>query len=293
MGKLVVYGKHTKGSGKASIRAAEPDHTSIELAGVNLIGTYNIDTKVNALDGIPAAHVIRGVSYWLVQLNDEHYGWAMRWRGSKQAKTRLEIYTRKPLPDLGEVVKVAIFVPIADIYGFATEYFAKGHKWFQAHKWLPEIYRRHDATRVLEFVGDVRGKTVLDHGACEGQLATALARQGAIVTAVEKRSAALGEEITRCIEGMDVTWISDDVLPAGRWDIIFSLSVWHQQDPSYADLGAHLADLEQHGRKVFIELMTPPLKGKLDVFGFMRRCGYHLLETYQHPVRRVRSVFVK
>jgi len=293
MNRLIVYGHHVKGAGKASIRASVSDHTSVDLAGVNLIGTYNIVTKVQVLQGIPPSRIIRGVSYWLVMLNDEHYGWAMRWEGSDQPHTILEIYSRKLLPPTSDLIKVTVFIPMSDVKRFAEQSYDAGHKWFQTHAWLPKKYRRHDATRILEYMGDIRGKTILDQGACEGQLSTALARRGGIVTAVEMRSAALGKRITEEIEGMDVQWIASDKLPSGRWDIIISLSVWHQGNPSYSGLEGHLKDLELHGRKVYIELMNPPIVGEMDVIPFMQQHGYSVLETYRHPVRRVRSVFVK
>lgn len=290
-----VVGHHYKGMGLASARATESDHTSRKLAGVNLFGTYNVEVEhKRPFHGLRPSASINGVHYWLVLINDEHLGWAMRWDGSSQRQCRLEIYTRELLPEMDGKIQITIFgtLDLRQLRTFCRKVYAAGHKWFQAHRWLPSEFRRHDALRILPSMGDVAGLSVLDFGACEGQLSHALARMGCVVTAVEKRSAYLGQLISRHVEGQDVRWIEGDKLPKGLWDIVLSLSVWHQMDKSYKYLGDHLDELcMRAANRVYVELMTPPLAGSLDVDAYMTERGAKKLYTYKHKVRRTRTVY--
>ncbi len=291
--KRICTGHYCNGSGKASINAAKPGHTSLQIAGVNLLGTYNVKVKTQKpFDGLLPGHVVSGVSYWRVDVNGR-LGWAMRWEGSKQPQNTLEIYSRRLLP-VTEKNTVTIYGALTrqQCVAFQHEAYKLGHKWFQAHEWLLPQYKRHDAHIIVKQLGDVHGLTVLDFGSCEGQVAHALARGGAEVTATDKRSAILGEAISRHIECQDVAWVSSDKVPEGTWDIVLSLSVWHQMDRSYQHLKGHLDILGSRATKaVYIELMTPPLSGKLDVDAFMAQRGAEKLYTYQHKVRRRRTLY--
>jgi len=291
--KRTCTGVYRNGAGKAAPNAAKPGHTSVKLAGVNLLGTYNVEvTEKEPFKGLLPGRVIDGVSYWPVSVNGQ-LGWAMRWNGSKQPQNLLEIYSRTLL-EKKEHNEITIYGALkgTELVQFQHDAYKAGHKWFQAHSWLLPQYKRHDATIIVEHLGDVRGLRILDFGSCEGQVAHALARAGAKVTATDKRSAPLGEVISRHIECQDIEWIASDKVPEGMWDIVLSLSVWHQEDPRYTFLRDHLNQLRGRARQsVYVELMTPPLEGKLDVDGLMKERGAEKIYTYPHKVRRRRTVY--
>jgi 2-polyprenyl-3-methyl-5-hydroxy-6-metoxy-1,4-benzoquinol methylase len=291
--KRTVTGNYVNGCGKASVNAAKPGHTSVQLAGVNLLGTYNVEvTDKEPFKGLLPGRVIDGVSYWPVSVNGQA-AWAMRWEGSKQPQNRLEIYSRVLLEQQAEN-EITIYGALkgTELVQFQHDAYRAGHKWFQAHKWLLPKYRRHDANIIVPKIGNVQGLTVLDFGSCEGQVAHALARAGAKVTATDKRSAPLGEALSRHIECQDVEWIASDKVPEGTWDIVLSLSVWHQEDPHYTHLAAHLDELRSRAsQSIYVELMTPPIEGNFDVYEFMKRRGAEWLYSYKHKVRRQRTVY--
>ena len=86
------------------------------------------------------------------------------------------------------------------------------------------------AAVLLEFVGDVRGRTVLDAGTGTGRAALLLAQQGAAVTGVDASEAMLGvaRERTAQLRGK-IRFLPGDVhalsFPDRSFDVVISLRV--------------------------------------------------------------------
>ena len=129
-------------------------------------------------------------------------------------------------------------------------------------------YAREDATMVgiAEFVGDVRGREVLELGSGMGEMTTLLARSGAHVTAVDisPASIALGRRRAR-LHGVDAA--IDFVVAAGehlplasdRFDVVVGKAVLHHLDVGRAAPELHRV-LRPGGRAAFAEpLGTNPV----------------------------------
>ena len=300
--RRVATGRWVPGIGKASRVAATEERRRImrALFGVPLVGTFNVRCA-EPLTGLPVFHRGDGLTWHHVRLEHdagEFTGWAMVQRSDPAI---LECFTKRRLPEAlreGPIRVTALrrWTP-AEIEAWARRRRTEdGHRWWQSWTWLPGDLRRGASERVWHHLRDEAwaGAEVLDHGCNEGFFATRAAHAGAVVTAVDKNplTLAVARAVNDHVEGTDVTFLRGTEPPEGTWDVVVSLSVLHQADPAYEGLDRHVAELRRRARRaVYLELMTPPLSGRLTARQIDSRVGGEKLLTYRHPVRRVRTLY--
>jgi SAM-dependent methyltransferase len=214
----------------------------------------------------------------------------------------LELCSKRPLPDSCRKGPLEVrFVdrwPVerAQAWAFSIDW---RHRWFQGFDWLPPDLRRSDSSLLWRFMGerDFAGKTVLDFGCNDGYHAQQAARRGAQVLGVDinEKTLKVARTVNDHVLGRDVRFLPGETPPEGLWDLTFSLSVWHQPDPTYDRLEEHLQDMRRRAREVvFVELINPPLEGSLSqdqVDLIVARQGGRKLYHYRHQVRRTRTLY--
>jgi hypothetical protein len=314
-GPLILEGRIVSGSGRASAVAATAEKRAehVRLFGAPLIGTLNL-----RLSGSPFGLAPFGLApsvedgngrYWLVRLTagrEERLGWAFRWDGTGQPEDLAEVYTRELVPDSFRAAPLRCeFLErwsSRRISEWAISLAARGHRWWQSWPWLPPAALPprplSDSTvawpHILVATGPLAGATLLDVGTNEGFFAVQAARAGAIVAAIDRNHDALhlARTIAAHVEPADVIFAHRSVPPDEVFDVVLELSVWHQVDPGYEQLGEHLADLRRRARRaVVVELMRPPLSGHVDVDAVVASVGGAAAWHRRHPVRRERTLY--
>jgi SAM-dependent methyltransferase len=129
-------------------------------------------------------------------------------------------------------------------------------------------FARQDPTMVgiADFLGDLRGREVLELGSGAGEMTTLLARSGAHVTAVDisPASIALGQRrarLHRVDAAIDFVVAAGEELPleAARFDVVVGKAVLHHLDAARAAPELHRV-LSRGGRAAFAEpLGTNPV----------------------------------
>lgn len=281
-------GEYVSGRGKASRRLDQYQ----EVFRSPMVGTFNIKTDTSLEQYRPAIIDKGGAHrYWLVRINDR-YGWAIRWTGSKMKPTNWEVLTREPLPE--EFKAGELDLQVLERWAPETiKEWAKGIDWFQTFPWSP---RRADSGLVWGAVaraaGTMAGRTLLDIGCNYGYHTIAAARAGAIAIGYDKNPNVLrvARTINESIEMQDARFARED--PGGTFDLILYLSVHHQFDPAYAALRPKIEELAARARTMlFVELIVPPLAGKLDTAAIDGIAGGKVLENYKHSVRGYRRIY--
>ena len=85
-----------------------------------------------------------------------------------------------------------------------------------------------------------------------------------------------------------VDWQEDDT-PYG---MILYLSVHHQFDPTYERLEGTLQRLMARSDSTVVELIDPPLEGSHCVRATMEGLGFQQILSYDHKVRRHRTLWM-
>lgn len=313
-GAAVLTGTHVAGSGVAhrNIGSAKKCAEHTEVFGCPMVGTFNVQAS-GALRGKPFLR--HGAdSYWLIRLckeGRECYAYAVRWEGSKLPQNRLELLSKRPIPDFFKRGELEVFVyerwSAKQIEAWQAALDDKT-KWQGHDFWQPQ---RADSTSVwlrMKEGYDFRNKTVLDIGCNAGYYAFRAARLGAVVTGVEKNNDILkvARTIQNHIEMTDVDFRRGSYadLLDHHYDFIFYLSVHHQHDRSYMHLRAALSALSERCSVLFLELINPPLSGGLtkeavdaivleaSAAGSGPQRRGRTLAHYQHGVRGMRSLYV-
>jgi hypothetical protein len=176
------------------------------------------------------------------------------------------------------------------------------HRWWAPFDWLPAEARPHrrlaDSDLIWEHMDadDFRGASVLDFGCHEGYHAFRALRAGAAsALGVDKteRVVTIARAINAHIERSAAEFLvanSLDGLPDA--DVVMSLSVWHQIDPTYERLGEHIAALRaKAGRCVYLDLIAPPLEGDRDTDAIVEGAGGAVVWHRRHPVRCSRTLY--
>jgi len=261
-----------------------------------MVGTFNIKTRLKIKDFQPAFVDFAGYhKFWLVRLNDEFYGWALRWSDSRQPETTLEIVSKASFPDRLKAgpIKVEILEKMTN-----KEIEAWGNKthFFQTFDWTPRGCQAANSALIweaIEGLADFRNKTVLDIGANFGYHSFRASKAGAQVTGQDrnKNVVKIARFINDRIEMQDVRFT--DEFPIGqKFDYIFFFSVHHQEDPTYSRLKQRMDQLRAMAReKIFAELINPPLQGRLNETDVDRIAGGRALLRYRHEVRRIRKLY--
>lgn len=106
MQPLIFEGKHIKGCGQAHLHTIQHE----PAFGQPMYGTFNVklstpfDGNISPTKSLPApgsGPYNYRKWYWLVVLckeGKETEAWAMRWEGSRQKKTILELVSPQPIP---------------------------------------------------------------------------------------------------------------------------------------------------------------------------------------------------
>jgi len=140
---------------------------------------------------------------------------------------------------------------------------------------------------------DYQKKSVLDFGTHYGYFAFQASRKGAIVEAIDQdpKNIHMARTINEHIEQQDILFSTGNQLPDRTYDFIFELSVYHWMDEQYSNLSFHLEELKKRCRILFLELINPPMKGKLTQREVDEIAGGEKLIHYRHKVRRTRTLY--
>jgi SAM-dependent methyltransferase len=124
-------------------------------------------------------------------------------------------------------------------------------------EWRPWLWRRPVAD-ALEFLGDLRGKRVLEIGGRRARVTCLLARRGASVTMLDTHIPPEAHDEVRkwgvadCVRLVETTGGFDEV--AGqRFDVVFTKSVLWSIEPLGPFLDAIDAHLAEGGKVAFVE----------------------------------------
>jgi hypothetical protein len=231
--------------------------------------------------------------FWLLRLPGDLRAWAMRWQGTGLPGNRLEIISKRRLPDSlrdGEF-EIGVCEPWTD--DAIAAWAASTYQW-QGFDWCPT--KRADSARVWHAIEprvQWSGADLLDIGSHYGYHAYQASRAGAYVRAVEPddETRENAQIINDHIERADVEFLASD--PGGAFDVILYLSVQHQHDPGYERLAETVAALKARARQaVFVEVILPPMFGAgLSESQVDAMVGGDVLDTYQHKVRGVRRLY--
>ncbi|HEY3386983.1 MAG TPA: hypothetical protein VGK46_10755 [Saprospiraceae bacterium] len=290
-------GSYVNGIGKALNVSKSEDRSMLltQLFGCPLIGTFNIRTTENT-DHIAPVIVqdIHKFNFVRISLPDGQYryGWCYRFVGSSQKANILEVYSKEKLPDAFKMneLKIDFFSrwPPEKILEWQ-----KGKYWFQGFSWLPE--QRADSLLLWNYMKneDYQHKSVLDFGTHYGYFAFQASRKGATVEAIDQdpKNIKMASTINEHIEQQDIIFSIGNKLPDRTYDYIFELSVYHWIDEHYADLFIHLEELKKRCKTLFLELINPPMKGKLSQREVDEIAGGEKLIHYRHKVRRTRTLY--
>lgn len=286
----IFQSQYINGTGHARATGGEKYR---HVFGCPMIGTFN----TRAPEGVDITAykpcIERdGNRYWLVQINKERYGWAIRNEASRQARNVLEVLTRRPLPDRYKTDK--LMVEIMEPWDNETiARWAKQQYWFQSFPWGPQ---RADSELVWQRINTLNwsGLDVLDIGCHYGYHCFQAAKAGASVVGVDSDSNCIdvAKTINDHIEMQDVQFIQGSTTFGLIFDVILYLSVHHQFDPEYSTLPQKLHELTERARKhVFVELIVPPLKSNLTLDGVIQLVGARPEAVYRHKVRKQRAIF--
>jgi SAM-dependent methyltransferase len=261
-----------------------------EIFSSPMYGTFNVVTGIDLGDFKPAM-TIDDKTLWLVKLNGL-YGWALRWKGSRQLSGIWEIISRQPFLDemrRGEIdIEVMEPWPPDQVAQWDRE-----HHQFQTFPW--GSVKRADSDLIWRTIGDRgewSGATVLDIGCNFGFHCQQAAKAGAIVTGYDNNPRVIdaARQINDHIEMRDVRF--ENEVPAWAFDYIFYFSVQHQFDPSYSGITQKVLELAAKARrKVFAEFIIPALVGDVDEIILDALVKGVPLLRYKHKVRRVRKIY--
>jgi SAM-dependent methyltransferase len=262
-----------------------------------MVGTFNIRVQEKGIDGAKRARFdhFRNIRYYLVKLNHDHYGWAVRWACSRMPETVLEVISRRPLPESLKEGEIEVEVlerwdekrirewvePLTFYQTFA--------EWLPMHKWRADSDLLWKKIKGLEW----RGADVLDIGCNFGYFSFMAAEAGATVVGYDKNPNVIktARTINDHIEMQDVRFTAE--AEGGEFHIILYLSVHHQIDPAYGGLGEMIEALKKRARWIVFEDIVPPLKGELTEEGIDKILNSAmLLLRYRHKVRRMRKVWL-
>ena len=271
----------------------------LKLFGCHLMGTFNIklDEKI-----VKCRPVIRyGIHrFYLVKISVEEtsgveiyeYGWAYRWKGSKQLWAVIEVYTKRQLPDIYK--QKDLRVEVLEKWDEETiDKWAKEQYWFQGFPWLKT--QRSDSDKVWQFMKneDYSNKTVLDYGCNSGYYAFKASKAGAVVLGVDtqKKPIEQAKIINDHIECQDVKFEVRDLKPEDKADFLFELSVYHWVDKKYEKLVEHIENLKNRCKILYLELISPPLEGEVSEAEVDKIVGGKKLVRYSHKIRSMRTLY--
>ena len=307
-GKDYVFcsGEHVKGAGKASIMARSTAKLQqyYKLFKCPMMGTFNVQLLEGAPDLRKPFLKYGADKYWLVRLvglqnsgPGDFYAYAVRWDGSRQPPTMLELISKRKIPD--SFRKKSLILEISSQW---TK--AEIKKWdsnlgsrskFQGHPWHNNPRSDSELLWAKMQTIDYGGRTVLDIGCNTGYFSFRAAHAGAHVRGIDTHMGILeiARDINDHIEMTDVIFSHCDARKfKGTYDVIFYLSVHHQFDPSHKQLEKTIKFLQSRCIHLYIELMTPPLSGTGDPDEIVHRFGGKLIFRYRHRVRRDRSLYL-
>jgi len=283
--------RYTTGLGKAGLNCAQ----YARVFNCRMIGTFNLITHLNIFDFKPCRLDLGGYhQFYLVKLNDQFYGWVIKWKDSRQSPNHLEIISKERFPDhiKRTSVKVEVFERWDDQ---KIRRWAEGIHFFQTFEWTPDNRKAANSSLVWDTIAHVEFKNtrVLDIGCNFGYHSFRASREGARVIGFDKNVNVLpvARLINDNIEMQDVGFT--DRFPAGeRFDHIFYFSVQHQFDAEYETLRRSINQLKAIADgSIFIELIVPPLRGELSETQIDRILGSKGLLKYRHKVRRERKIY--
>ena len=296
---MKYIGKYVNGSGIASevLKTEERKNLIHKHFNCDVYGTFNI--KVYGLDAYKIKpHIVDGIhKFYLIKVetdNDHEYGWAYKWDGSKMPKDVIELYFKKYLSD--DFKTKPLKITICDKWDQEQiDQWSIGKYWFQSFDWASRKIKRADSNMLWEHMKneDYSNKTVLDFGCNYGFFSIKASKAGAIVTGLDMKETdyAMFETINNNIELSDVKYVIDNKYPDESFDYIFELSVYHWMDETYDKLEEHINMLKDKCKVLYIELINPPLKGRLKKEDVDKIVGGKELVHYKHPVRRTRSLY--
>jgi SAM-dependent methyltransferase len=206
----------------------------------------------------------------------------------------LEVYTKTPIQDVFKTGRLTVRIP-KRWSSEETKEWAAGKYWFQGFPWLPAP--RADSALLWTFLGldDWAGKRVLDFGCHHGYHAFRAAWRGATVLGVDsdpevvERARIINDHI-ECAD-VDFELTTGPFPPEGHWDVVLCLSVLHQIDPTYQDLPVWVELLRTLAPVVWLELINPPLQGKMTPEQVDDIVGQKPVLHYKHRVRCTRSLY--
>lgn len=306
---MIVFGSYVNGCGNARPVAESMADEFRKAFGAPLIGTFNVRLETphkHDVELLPWRIVRRGRYYFCLVENEEQPtlapipAWFIRWRRHddedrwRPATSRLELYTKTPLPDCFRSGRLKITIPERWDECRAHEW-SKGQYWFQAFPWS-EKQRVDTAILAEQFkTEDWEGKRVLDFGCNTGFWAFEVAKAGAAhVVGIDRAPEIIerAEFIRDHIEQENVYFETGENLPElDRFDVCICLSVIHQFDEEYKTLAAWVDRLKKIADVVWLELINPPLRGRMReaevdaIVGGVRRLHY------KHQIRRTRSLY--
>jgi len=297
-----------------------------ERFNCRMVGTFNIQiadpfSGSNGL-GIESCNFIPSLrfeadgkqpkeSYWLIEMMTNTgepckpiRGYAFRWQGTELPTNRLEIMTRSPIPDHWKQVDLLIRFPQPwsgnQISHWAADKFP--NRWHQTFPWGPKkVDSQTNWNRFSKYI-EWSGSKVLDIGCNFGFYSFEAAKAGAQVHGIEPDAQRIKtpQIIAEHIEMLDVTFSS---VPAQRvfgldsdldfdLDVILYLSVHHQWNPAYNELGDYIDGLCMRARKhVVVELIQPPMFGGNHA-DLLKTLGGKVIDTYEHEVRGTRRLYL-
>lgn len=314
MKDYVCCGKYVSGDGVARKICESKERTRDSLAVFckPMIGTFNVEIHkrdfFKIVDSVKPSRVggwLVGtehlpVLYYLVTIQNEKAEapcWAVHWRDrerntSKIDTIRFELISDRELPSCLKSGPLTVTAHRNWDDDRIAEWWPDRVKWYQSFRWGPT---RADTEllwmKISREVG-FQKKKVLDIGCNTGWFALEASRLGAIVDAVDtdKKVLAVAKDIARHISMSDVSFSSSDD-ESKVYDVIFYLSVHHQEDPKYVYLEKKLESLKARCRDLFVELINPPLSGARNYEEIDNMVGGKILLKYKHVVRRDRVLY--
>lgn len=280
---------HRKGCGRAHLHC----HKQVDALGFLPIGTFNcrLPEGFDLFNYKPSIDV-ETKKFWLVRLDGQYYGWAVRWEGSRQLRHTVEVYSKTPFPDTlkNSYFEFEVMEPWSEEE--VRLWSAQIHRPFQTFPWT--VHKRADSQLVWDTIKDHArwtGSSVLDIGCNHGFFSFQASKAGAHVIGFDKNAGTLetSKIINDHIESQDVQFVNKD--PGDHFDTILLLSVVHQDDPDYGNLSHTLERLKSRCRNLFIELIVPPLSGSRTADQVDELVGGQKLLTYRHKVRKIRSIY--
>lgn len=294
MSAIDPAGQYVEGAGKAHLNCAQ----YARLFNCEMHGTFNVRTGLDPLSLRPALVDHAGYhKFWLCRLAGQHYGWAIKWGGSRLPSGYLEMISKCRFPDALRRWPIHVEI-LAPLPREKIMRWAAGIDFFQGFDWLPAGQRAANSALVWDAIAaraSFPNKDILDVGCNFGYHAFRASRAGARVVGIDtnKNVLPVARLINDHIEMQDVRF-SDRLgpeLPA-TYDIILMLSVLHQRDENYDRLEETLAFWKPLAReRLFVELINPPLQGRRTEGEIDRAVGGRVLLRYRHKIRAIRKVY--